>query len=99
MKIVKHMKKRAMGLMLGLCLLAGLVSGFVPPKGKSPWAEADTWVFSSTCAALTWEAQMGAAGKNLDEILAADIPGQCERRDPDRRREKNGASHDLPRMT
>ena len=34
MKIVKHMKKRAMGLMLCLCLLAGLVSGCSAPKEK-----------------------------------------------------------------
>lgn len=73
MKIVKHMKKRAMGLMLCLCLLAGLVSGCSAPKEK-PMGEADTWsVFLYLCGS-NLETQMGAAGKNLDEILAADIP-------------------------
>ena len=93
MKIVKHMKKRAMGLMLCLCLLAGLVSGCSAPKEK-PMGEADTWsVFLYLCGS-NLETQMGAAGKNLDEILAADIPDNSERRDPDRRRGKTGARHD-----
>ena len=70
---MKHMKKRAMGLMLCLCLLAGLVSGCSAPKEK-PMGEADTWsVFLYLCGS-NLETQMGAAGKNLDEILAADIP-------------------------
>lgn len=70
---MKYMKKRAMRLMLCLCLLAGLVSGCSAPKEK-PMGEADTWsVFLYLCGS-NLETQMGAAGKNLDEILAADIP-------------------------
>ncbi|MFR1479101.1 MAG: hypothetical protein ACLSB9_27065 [Hydrogeniiclostridium mannosilyticum] len=57
MKIVKHMKKRAMGLMLCLCLLAGLVSGCSAPKEK-PMGEADTWVFLYLCGS-TWKHRWG----------------------------------------
>lgn len=65
--------RRALTILLCFVLLPPTLPGCSSQKEK-PMGEAGTWsVFLYLCGS-NLETKMGAAGKNLDEILAADIP-------------------------
>lgn len=72
MRTVNQKKKRAVSLLLCLCLLPFALTGC--SQKEKPMGEAGTWSIYLYLCGSNLETKMGAAGKNLDEILAADIP-------------------------